>query len=255
MADPHTMYDWGAALWLIALWLIEVQIGTEPISPGSQTTAPMNIIHPEKTPFFQIGIVELKLYRESWTFGEISLFVMFSGGFCEAYQLSRVQTTKVQFTASLLCNPFWERGQALKWKRMHQKTVCFTELLHRLDVAMLIELPVTIVTSPACIRIIWYISYIYICICIIWYNILQLRWPTKRKWESERRIFVFNKVNCFPTLSNSQLESCGKTTRLILLPEISSSSWALFILIWSLFKSYFSFLLWLHLVTLCLLKV
>ena len=123
---------------------------------------------PRKKHLFQIGIVELKLYRESWTFGEISLFVMFSGGFCEAYQLSRVQTTKVQFTASLLCNPFWERGQALKWKRMHQKTVCFTELLHRLDVAMLIELPVTIVTSPACIRIIWYISYIYICICIIW---------------------------------------------------------------------------------------
>ena len=95
MTDPHTMYDWGAALWLIALWLIEVQIGTEPISPGSQTTAPMNIIHPEFFSSFQIGIVELKLYRESWTFGEISLFVMFSGGVCEAYQLSGVQTTKV----------------------------------------------------------------------------------------------------------------------------------------------------------------
>ena len=50
---------------------------------------------PRKKHLFQIGIVELKLYRESWTFGEISLFVMFSGGFCEAYQLSRVQTTKV----------------------------------------------------------------------------------------------------------------------------------------------------------------
>ena len=57
MTDPHTMYDWGAALWLIALWLIEVQIGTEPISPGSQTTAPMNIIHPEKTPLFKLELL------------------------------------------------------------------------------------------------------------------------------------------------------------------------------------------------------
>ena len=101
------MYDCGTTLWLIALWLIEVQIGTQPISPASQMTASMNIIQPERehlfstfslapfvAPFFrtflahfynffsssEIGIVELRLERllESWTFGEISLLVMFS---------------------------------------------------------------------------------------------------------------------------------------------------------------------------------
>ena len=83
--------DWGATLWLIALCVIEVQIATQPIFPGSQMTAPMNIIHPQITTFSTLSTLKLELltsdFRGCWRVGHLVKLVCLWGSLQESTRL------------------------------------------------------------------------------------------------------------------------------------------------------------------------